>query len=51
MQKITRSFILVATLALTTTPAMFAGRMGCDPRPQATTTSPILSAALTLLGL
>ena len=51
MQKIVRSAALVAALALTTTPAMFAGRMGCDPRPQTNATTPVLSVALTLLGL
>ncbi len=51
MQKIFRSVALVAALAVSTTPAMFAGRMGCDPRPQVVTTSPIVSAVLTLLSL
>ena len=51
MQKIVRSFALVAVLAVSATP-IYAGVTGCNPRPQTNaTTSPILSAALTVLGL
>ncbi len=55
MKKSIRSVALVAVLALTASPAMYANRTGCDPHPQAVAQSSTLSlvayAVLSYLGL
>jgi len=51
MQKSIRLFALVAVLALTSTPMMYAGRAGCDPHPQAVQTSTLGTAVYTVLSV
>ncbi len=57
MQKIVRSFALVAAVALATVPAARANQTGCNPHPQVatiaapSTMSVLVSTVLSLLGM
>lgn len=50
MKKSIRSVALVAVLALSASPAMYANQTGCDPHPQAVKTSTLDAIVYTVLS-